>query len=230
MTITLFEITGAEDRRFSPFCWRTRMALAHKGLEPEIVACRFTDKDTIAFSGQGRVPVIRDGERVVSDSWDIASYLEDQYPDRAPLFGGAVGRGEAHFINIWADAALNTSIIALIIKDIFDHLDDADRDYFRTTREKRFGATLEELAARREAKRPDYDRAALPLRLLLERQPFVCGEAPAYGDYIVFGSYQWARSISPYRLIEDGDPIYRWRARMLDLFDGLGRGTNAYPE
>ena len=33
MAITLYDLAGAEtDRRFSPFCWRTRMALAHKGL------------------------------------------------------------------------------------------------------------------------------------------------------------------------------------------------------
>jgi len=33
MTIVLHDLTGADDRRFSPNCWRTRMALAHKGLE-----------------------------------------------------------------------------------------------------------------------------------------------------------------------------------------------------
>src|SRR5436190_7008774 len=34
VTITLYDLAGAEaERRFSPFCWRTKMALAHKGLE-----------------------------------------------------------------------------------------------------------------------------------------------------------------------------------------------------
>jgi len=33
MTITLYDLAGAEaERRFSPFCWRTKMALAHKVL------------------------------------------------------------------------------------------------------------------------------------------------------------------------------------------------------
>ena len=32
----LYELAGAdENRRFSPYCWRARMALAHKGLEVE---------------------------------------------------------------------------------------------------------------------------------------------------------------------------------------------------
>ena len=93
MTIQLYELAGKDDRRFSPYCWRARMALEHKGLDYETVPVRFTDKDLIAFSGQERIPVVRDGDNVVSDSWDIAEYLERQYPDKASLFGGGVGHG-----------------------------------------------------------------------------------------------------------------------------------------
>src|SRR6266496_2879469 len=64
MPIILYDLAGAEpDRRFSPFCWRARMALAHKGLEVETVPWRFAEKDAIAFSGQGRVPVLIDGDK-----------------------------------------------------------------------------------------------------------------------------------------------------------------------
>ena len=56
MAITLYELLGADDRRFSPYCWRTPMALAHKGLRPEIIPCKFTDKHLFAFSGQDKVP------------------------------------------------------------------------------------------------------------------------------------------------------------------------------
>ena len=78
MAIVMHDLAGADPAlRFSPYCWRTRMALAHKGLAVETIPWRFTEKDALAFSGQGRVPVIRDGDRVVSDSWSIAEYLED---------------------------------------------------------------------------------------------------------------------------------------------------------
>src|SRR5208337_4194156 len=70
MPHVLYDLAGADPAlRFSPYCWRIRMALAHKGLAVETVPWRFTDRDVIAFSGQGQVPVIRDGETVVSDSW-----------------------------------------------------------------------------------------------------------------------------------------------------------------
>jgi glutathione S-transferase len=83
MAIVMYDLAGADPAlRFSPYCWRTRMALAHKGLAFETIPWRFTDKEVIAFSGQGRVPVIRDGDRTVSDSWAIAEYLEGMRLDR----------------------------------------------------------------------------------------------------------------------------------------------------
>ena len=92
-TMRLFDLAGAdEQRRFSPYCWRTRLALAHKGLPVQTVAWRFTDKQAIAATGQGKVPVLVDGERWIHDSWAIAEYLEDHYTDRPSLFGPGAGR------------------------------------------------------------------------------------------------------------------------------------------
>src|SRR5271168_4290542 len=114
MPITLYELAGADpERRFSPYCWRIRFALAHKGLDVEGVPWRFTETERLAFSGQGKVPVIVDGETVVVDSWVIAGYLEDAYPDRPSLFGGPAGRAHARFINAWADRVLHAAIARL---------------------------------------------------------------------------------------------------------------------
>ena len=229
MTITLYELLGDDDRRFSPYCWRTRMALAHKGLEVRYVPCRFTEKEKFAFSGQDRIPVIQDKETTVFDSWDIACYLEDTYPDRPTLFGGMIGRGEARFFNEW-NATLSAPILKSIVKDIHDHAAQEDRAYFRASREKRFGTTLEALQAERDSHRGAIESACAPLRETLTHQPFLCGDGPAYADYILFGTFQFARSMSPYRLLEPGDTLYDWRSRMLDLFDGLGRSVTAFPE
>lgn len=36
MSLKLYELVGTDAARpFSPYCWRTRMALAHKGLTAE---------------------------------------------------------------------------------------------------------------------------------------------------------------------------------------------------
>ena len=55
MTLKLYDLAAAdEERRFSPYCWRIKMALAHKELDVETIPLRFVEKDAIAFSKQGR--------------------------------------------------------------------------------------------------------------------------------------------------------------------------------
>ena len=58
----LFELCGADrELLFSPYCWRVRLALAHKGLDWQSRPIHFTDKEAIAFSGQKLVPVLTSG-------------------------------------------------------------------------------------------------------------------------------------------------------------------------
>lgn len=229
MAIQLYELCGKDNRRFSPYCWRARMALKHKALEFETVAWNFTEKDRLAFSGQGKVPVLVDDEEVISDSWNIACYLEDTYPDRASLFGGDVGRGLARMINKWTDPALNAAIVRLVVADIADHVVPEDLEYFVTTREKRLGASLADLHEQRDGNRKPLDRALALLDATLAEQPFLSGEEPAYADYIVFSAFQWARVISDYQLLNKDQPTHAWRSRMLDLFDGYAAAEPGYP-
>jgi glutathione S-transferase len=229
MAITLYDLAGAEpERRFSPFCWRTKMALAHKGLAFETIPWRFVEKPKIAFANSERVPVIVDDGRPVADSWAIACYLEDTYGERPTLFGGAAGRALSFFVNEWANATLNPAIARMIVCDIFDHVDPGDRDYFRETREPVLGMKLEDTRAGREARLEPFRQSLAPMRRALAANLFVGGAAPLYPDYVVFGTMQWARAISPFVLLERDDPVNLWRERMLDAFDGLGRKAPGY--
>jgi glutathione S-transferase len=229
MTITLYDLAGAEaERRFSPFCWRARMALAHKALDVDTVPWRFTEKDRLPQPNAGRVPVIVDGDRVVHDSTAIADYLEERYPDRPSLFGGEIGRALTRFVQNWTETVLQTGLIRLVVLDIYRHCAPQDRDYFRRSREERFGAALEEVVRDREARLPGFRAGLDPLRRTVERQDFLCGNAPAYADYVVFGAFQWARAISDFEVLAADDPIRAWRARMLDRFGGLARRAPAY--
>jgi glutathione S-transferase len=155
MAVELFELVGDDDRRFSPYCWRTRMALAHKGIEANYIPVSFTEKDKIAFSGQ--VPVLRDGENVVSNSWEIACWLEDTYPDRPTVFGSDIGRGQAQFFHEWVPH-MSAPIMRTMLMDIFERVRPADRGYFRSSREARFGKTLEELDGTRGDYRDAIDK------------------------------------------------------------------------
>ena len=228
MALTLYELLGADDRRFSPYCWRTRFALAHKGLVPDVEPVGFTEKDKVAFSGQDKVPIVRDGETVVSDSWAIACYIDDTYPDGPSLFGSDIGRHEARFINLWADTIQNAAMGGLIIFDVFNHVRSEDREYFQTTREKRFGKALADIQQGRDERVDGFRKVLQPLRSTLAERPFLCGDAPAYADYAVMGGFLWARGTSAFALLETDDPVYAWRGRMAALYDGLALSTTGY--
>ncbi len=227
----LFDLAAAEpDRRFSPYCWRAKLALAHKGLTVETVPWRFTDKDAIAMSHQGRVPVLLDGDKVVFDSWTIAEYLEDTYPDQPSLFGDAAARLVTRFINSWADIIVNGTLARLLLTDIYARLHEKDRHYFRENREKRFGMPLEQVSADRDARVIGFRQSLEPARAVLTAQPYLAGDRPLYADYILFGCFMWARSISSFPVLTSDDPIYAWRERMLDTLGGLGRKAPGYAQ
>lgn len=222
--IQMYDLAAADPEvRFSPYCWRTRMALAHKQLDVETLPWRFTDRETIAFSGQGRVPVIRDGETVVFDSWAIARYLERQYPEKPSLFGGPAGEAHARFINSWADTVLNPGLVKLVISDIYAVIAEKDQEYFRTSREARFGCALDRVQADRDETVVGFRQSLAPVRTTLEAQPFLGGAGPSYADYIVFSGFMWVRNVSDFALLESSDPVSDWRERMLDLHGSLAR-------
>lgn len=228
MGLTLYELTGKDDCRFSPFCWCVLLALAHKGLDAERVPVRFTEKEKIAFSGQGLVPVLVDGERWVADSWDIGGYLDERYPER-PLMTGALGPAGTRFVHDWKGVAIGAAIFPMIAGDLFGHVHEADLAYFRETREKRLGTSLADAQAGRDGRRPGFRNGLAPMRELLVDQPFLSGDEPAFADYTVFGPFQWARMVSPYPLLEAEDPVFAWRDRMLNLFGGLAAKAPGYP-
>ena len=102
--------------------------------------------------------------------------------------------------------------------DIFSVLHEKDKAYFRQTREQRFGIPLKRCSRSREPPSglPPNPRAAAQR---LKAQPYLGGGQPTYADYIVLGSFQWARCVSPFELLGPDDPVAAWRARLLDCLD-----------
>lgn len=229
MTLELYTLRIADGREPSPFVWRARMALAHKGLAVDRVPIGYGEKARLAFSGQGLVPVLVDGARWVNDSWAIAQYLEDTYPDRPTLFGGAKGRAMALFINRWADVETLGALRLLLWPATWDHIPTADQAYFRADREMKAGMTLEAMRAEPEAKIAAFRRVLEPARQTLTRQPYLCGDKPGYADYCLFGGFMWGKTVSPHRLLAADDPLYRWRADLLAAFDGMASLDPGYP-
>ena len=177
MNIRLYDLAGDEDdRRFSPHCWRVKMA----------------------------------------------------YPDRPKLMDSEQARGAILAFKFWCDRAIHPLMMRVIILDLFARLHDKDKAYFRESREKRFGKTLEEFGADPQAL-ASLRQALDPVRPVLAEQPYLGGSSASYADYILFGAFQWARVVSPKRLLEPDDPIFAWRERLLDAGGGLARRALGYP-
>jgi glutathione S-transferase len=225
--IDLWELKGRGDRRYSLFSWRARMALRHKGLEFRTHPVAMSDKAAIAFSGGKTVPVIRDGETVVRDSWKIAEYLEEKHPQAESLFGGAIGQGVTQTFNAWADRVLIGAMMPVIVADLHERIDPADDAYFRGLFEKFLGKKVEDTRAARPEAQKRLERTLEPMQAALKRQPYVCGAAPAYADHILFSVFQWARIASPQDVLAPGAPLHSWRERMLDLYGGFARALPA---
>ncbi|MEO1093058.1 MAG: glutathione S-transferase N-terminal domain-containing protein [Pseudomonadota bacterium] len=224
----LYDLAARDGRRFSPTCWRVKLALAHKGLAFETVPTAFTAISSIhGFSKT--VPIVEHDGRWLNESSAIAHDLDDRFPDRPTLFGGAEGRALSAFVESWVEATLHAQLVSFVVKDIHDHLLDEDRDYFRQSREQRFGKSLEAVVADREARLGAFQQSLAPLRLLLARQPFLGGTVPLYADYVVLGAFQWARSVSPFKTLADDDPVRVYLERLMDLHGGLAREAVGYP-
>jgi glutathione S-transferase len=228
--IELWELGGEKDCRYSTFAWRARLALLHKGLDFEVHPVRVSDKATIAFSGQDKVPVIRDGDQVISDSWAIATYLERTYPRRPTLFGGMQAENLTAFFNTWTDRELIPLIVPYLMRDVLDCVDATDAKHHRARMEGVFKKTLEDLYGERAKNIEQFRRRLSGLRRILGQTPFIGGHAPSYADYVLFGVLQWTRVVSQERVLEDDDAVAVWFERVLDLYDGEGRRERSRAE
>jgi glutathione S-transferase len=210
--IELYDLCGAEDKRFSPFCWRTKAVLTHKKIPFSTIPVSFTEKDKIAFSGQDRVPVIKDNGTVVYDSWAIAKYLEEKYPE-PKIFPGLGLKESCRFFNLYIDNTVHGALILVVVNDIWNNIQEKDRHYFRESREKRFGMTLEQIAAKRDENRPKMQAVLVQLEETLAGQEYFFG-VQTYADFCLFGTFKFATTVSKEPFFEKTPMLRAWWERM----------------
>ncbi|KAK9708830.1 hypothetical protein K7432_009408 [Basidiobolus ranarum] len=161
--VVLYELVSGEDRSryFSPNTYLTRMTLGYKGIPFEVVPLTLIEvsekipkvlKSASNVLGLpsgvvNTVPVIHDPntDTMVQDSWRIAQYLDETYPKKPILHNQPNIQLLLHDL-IRKD--LLYVAMPLIILDAFSKFDQPSAKYFRETREKIFGKSLEEFAVK----------------------------------------------------------------------------------
>jgi glutathione S-transferase len=208
-TLELFELVNAKGVSLSPFVWRIRCALALKELSWKSTKLGFTDPR----KGFKTFPALRHGQKLMDGSWVIASHLEQRFPKRESLFGPG-GEVHASMLAHWVDSQLLVVVFRTIVLDIHDCARAIDQAYFRQSREARVGDTLEATQARQRERGNQLKPLLEPARRQFGETPFLHGESPRYGDFCLFGMFQWAHGCSDYAFLEPDDPVSGWLSRM----------------
>jgi glutathione S-transferase len=222
--IQLFDLQLATGATISPFVWRTKYALRHKGFDIDVVPGGFTGILQRTGGRSERVPVIVDGDRWVLDSFLIAEYLDETYPDRPMLFEGPSMKALAKFLDAWLWRTAISPWFACYIKDYRDLSLPEDHEYVTTSREKFLGGRkLEDVQAGREDRLPLILPTLEPFRALLRETRWLGGEQPNFADYTALAVFLWTASVARTPPLTADDPLRDWLDRGFDLYDGLGR-------
>ena len=227
--IQIFDLQVASGATISPFVWRTKYAIAHKGLELEVIPGGFTGIKQRTEGFHDRCPVIVDDGHWVKDSWDIALYLDEKYPEN-PLFEGESQKLLTKFMDDWTWRTAIGGWFGCYIQDYLDASLPIDREYVRWSREMMCGGyRLEDVQAGREERLPQVLPTLEPLRQLLKQSPWLGGSRPKFVDYCVLSSFLFTASIATTPPMTEDDPLREWLDRGFDLYGGLGRHPGMKP-
>jgi glutathione S-transferase len=222
-TITLFDLQLASGCTISPFVWATKYALKHKGFDIELVPGGFTGIMERTGGRSERLPAIIDDDHWVLDSWLIAEYLDETYPDRPTLCGDESVKVLTKFVESWLWTNAVRPWFMCYIKDYRDLSLPQDHEYVTRTRENMLGRKLEDTQAGREDRLPQIPPTLEPFRQLLRDSPWLGGNRPNYADYRALSVFLWMASVATTPPLTQDDPLRDWLDRGFDLHGGLGR-------
>jgi glutathione S-transferase len=214
--LRLYELDNAEGFCTSPFVWRVRYVLQRKGAPYEPVPVGFLEIPRIGPGSLKTVPVLETAGEFRNESWTISEWLDAAYPDD-PLFSSPAELAMVRFFDKWFGTGVQTSMFRACVYEIFRRVKPVDREYFRESRERSLGQTLESVAAQVEQNFARMREALLPMRLALRRSDFLGGAAPNYADYIGWSAFAAFGPLTAEPLLAADDSLLPWLERGMNL-------------
>ncbi|KAF8524592.1 hypothetical protein BU17DRAFT_63157 [Hysterangium stoloniferum] len=219
--ITLYDTSSREGKitgSWNTMTLKTRLSLNFKKLQfqivwleyPEIeptmqrigVVTTYTKRDG---SPLYTVPVIMDPNHttpdgkpiIITDSWKIAEYLDEKYPEPGLLFP----KGSKPLQSVFHDYAMKTILLSIgpiLVTRVMDILNDGSLEYWRVTREAYLGAKLEEVCPKGSEKWNDtwktlqkgFSEMAAHLDKNGPDNDFVIGTQATFADFILVSMLQ----------------------------------------
>jgi glutathione S-transferase len=214
----------------SPFCNKVRRILNHKQVPYEIaeVPPSRTPLRVPRLNPIGKLPCLEhDGVRI-SDSTNIAHYLENKFPDPPLMPGDLRGRALCHMLEDWADESLY--FYEMTLRFLLPHnarrmlpaLVKHDPAWLRfATRPIASLVTQRTARAQGTARKPlpmileDVGRHVAAVSDLLESAPFLLGERLTLADIAVFVQLVCFADADEGRAAIDAQPaVVRWMERV----------------
>lgn len=96
----------------SPFCRKVRLTLAEKRIEVELVEERYWEQgaEFLRRNPAGKVPVLRLGDRMLSESQAICEYLEETVPEPQLVPRDPLKRYEVRRLCAWFDDKFHAEV------------------------------------------------------------------------------------------------------------------------
>lgn len=232
--IIFFDIPDSKQNGWSPNTWKVRYALNIKGLPYKTVWVEYPDIAAVSreigakpTSPGGAIeytlPAIKDpnNDVVISDSIDIIRYLDETYPNTPQLFNSSIfglQLATSHAL----DSILAQDIRPLIVLSIHNNLDSRAQAYFRETRERRFGKSLEDVCPPGEAQSKQWKRLEESFGKVAQwfdgqSGSFFVGDQVSFLDVQLAGFFRW---IQPFVPKERWDAILQWHNGRWEKFIG----------
>jgi glutathione S-transferase len=228
-SITLYDLQLASGCTISPFVWATKYALKHKGFDIDVVPGGFTGIMERTGGKTERLPAIVDDGHWVLDSWLIAEYLDKTYPDRPTLIASKSEKVMTETLERWLWQTAIGPWMTCYIKSYRDRSLPQDHEYVTTSRERMFGAKMEDVIIGREARLPQISPNLELLRQTFAEHSWIGGESPNYGDYRLLAVFLFCASVADIPPLVEDDPLRDWIDRGFDLYGGLGRCAGMSP-
>lgn len=96
----------------SPFCRKVRLTLAEKRIEVELVEERYWEQgaELLRRNPAGKVPVLKMGERLLTESQAICEYLDETVPEPQLIPRDALKRYEVRRLCSWFDDKFHAEV------------------------------------------------------------------------------------------------------------------------
>ncbi len=205
----LYERAGAGGLCPSPVCWRTRIALALKGVKAERRPMRFADVDKLEeITGSRTVPVLSHRGAMIVNSDAIAAHLDGVTAGTPALMTESAAAAGANL-----ERELGARIGPLVAADFLSRLQPEDRVYFKESREARYGRSFEELETLRAGLELDLAFTLGRLEPQLEEHRYLAGDEIGWVDVVTYTYIAWIAFASPRSMPELVNPVRTWFER-----------------